>query len=188
MQTGGRGHLRKFSAQCLGRFKQRLNVLLAKESEKSGKSLRHCSGRGVIKKHDEFTVKIPAGDDGEAIHLSGRGKRPQSGYPVICICAFTCAAWRVQTRWFDLHMKECELFSGGFGWYSEIDLDGKINCHSEGVHQASWFASKIMASHLRGGVRGFICGVLWWRPRGWAANRRIVKSWGSSFVIAFHYD
>ncbi|KKU08000.1 MAG: Chaperone protein DnaJ [Candidatus Magasanikbacteria bacterium GW2011_GWA2_45_39] len=50
------------------------------EGKRPEKACKHCGGNGVIKKHSEFSLKIPGGiDDGETIRVGGGGEAGAHG-------------------------------------------------------------------------------------------------------------
>lgn len=50
------------------------------EGKRPEKICKHCGGRGITKKHSEFTLKIPGGiDDGETIRVGGGGEAGPHG-------------------------------------------------------------------------------------------------------------
>lgn len=159
---GGRGHIAQVQRTIFGSFQTEAECPACEGvGEKPEKICRHCSGRGAIKKHDEFTVKIPAGiDDGEAIHLSGRGEAgPKGGYPGdLYLRIHVRPDTRFKRDGFDLRAKRNVSFSqAALGDTVEIDtLDGKIKIViPEGVQSGQMIRLKGHGiTHLRGGVRG----------------------------------
>lgn len=161
-ECGGRGHITQVQRTVFGSFQTEAECPACEGvGEKAEKACRHCSGRGAIKKHDEFTVKIPAGiDDGEAIHLSGRGEAgSKGGYPGdLYLRIHVRPDARFKRDGFDLRMKKNVSFSqAALGDTVEIDtLDGKIKIViPEGVQSGQMIRLKGHGiTHLRGGVRG----------------------------------
>ncbi len=161
-ECGGRGHITQVQRTVFGSFQAEAECPTCDGAgEKPEKACRHCSGRGIVKKHDEFTVKIPAGiDNGEAIHLSGRGEAgPKGGYPGdLYLRIHVRPDARFKRDGFDLHLKKNVSFTqAALGDTVEIDtLDGKIKIViPEGVQSGQMIRLKDKGiTNLRGNGRG----------------------------------
>ncbi|MBI5022760.1 MAG: molecular chaperone DnaJ [Candidatus Magasanikbacteria bacterium] len=159
---GGRGHITQVQRTVFGSFQTEAECPTCDGvGEKPEKICRHCSGRGIIKKHDEFTVKIPAGiDDNEAIHLSGRGEAgPKGGYPGdLYLRIHVRPDARFKRDGFDLHIKNNVSFSqAALGAEVDIEtLDGKIKIViPEGVQSGQMIRLKGKGiTNLRSSGRG----------------------------------
>lgn len=80
-ECGGRGEVQSTQRTVFGTFQTSASCSACHgQGEKAEKSCKHCAGRGVLKKQEEISAKIPAGiDDGEAIRLTGYGEAAGKG-------------------------------------------------------------------------------------------------------------
>ena len=159
---GGKGQVQQVQRTVFGAFQ---SVVQCPVCEGAGeipeKKCKQCSGRGIIKKQEEITVKIPAGiDDGESIRLASHGEAGHKGSRAgdLYLRVRVKKDLRFHREGFDIYIKKNISFTeAALGATVEVEsLDGLLKVViPEGVQSGQLIRLKSKGiTHLRDFSRG----------------------------------